>query len=143
MAEQRIPLTTDPADDLRLALYEEEGRLAVELSGGQSARLLDERASLTVRPADLAPDEAELLAPYLAAHPKAGIVRYRRDGFNGYELSAGEENPFRFYTSALIAHLESGATCGGLRLVAVTALPGDPVGPIATVKTLFHLVERA
>ena len=143
MTARFIDLGTGLSTRIRLAVATRDGRLAVELSGGQAAPLLIERGLLTVTPADLRPEEAELLAPRLASHPAAGIVRFRRDAFGGWELTPAVESPFRFYASLILAHLETADTAAGLRTVAVHGRAADERGVVASPTTLFHLIEAA
>lgn len=139
-----LEIGPDPTTRLHLAGRRRAGRLELVASGGQSAILLHEEARISTRPGELDPAEAAVLAPYLADHPGAAIVRFVRDAFGDWELRTSKaEHPFRFYSGLLLAALEAPRSASGLRTVQVVGIPAPTTGPIAVIPTLFHLVERA
>lgn len=96
-----IDLGAGATTALHLRSGRADGRLTLEISGGQSALLLEERGSLTTPETALTASERDGLASAIAAHPDAGVMLLAPDGFGGFELVG--DHPFRFYSSLLEA----------------------------------------
>jgi hypothetical protein len=133
-----------PRTRLSIDARPRQGTTEVIACGGQTLPLLHEEERISVRLDELPPQEATVLAPYLADHPGAGIIRFARDGFGDWELRPGPgPHPFRFYSSLLLRALESRDRTSGLAVVESVAIAGPASSPIADLTTLLFLVRPA
>jgi hypothetical protein len=137
-----LDLGTGPRTRLHLDARPRDGVTELIACGGQTRPLLHEEARISVRLDELTAQEATIVAPYLADHPGAALLRFVSDGFGGWELRTGATpHPFAFYSSLLLEALEAKREECGLWLVGSVGIAAPGGGPVVRHVTRFLIVR--